>query len=105
MSQNHLLNDEFLKGLGARSYAGLVYYGKSQEPIGHIMCMHDTNDVDYKFMEDIIKLASLVVSSNLLLMQTQSELKCAVDQAQTDSLTQLQNRIVFDKACHKGALA
>lgn len=94
---------QFLTDLGAKSYAGLIYYGKAQKPIGHIMCMHDTNHVDFKFMEDVIKLASLVISSKLLLIHTQSELQNAVDQASTDSLTQLSNRSMFEKRCQQVA--
>ena len=94
-------NNPFLADLGAKSYAGLIYYGESGEPLGHIMCMHDSNNVDYKFMEDVVKLASLVISSNLLLVQAQSELKNAVDQASMDSLTQLLNRRMFEKHCQQ----
>jgi diguanylate cyclase (GGDEF)-like protein len=89
----------FLADLGAKSYAGLIYYGEGRKPLGHIMCMHDSNDVDYKFMEDVVKLASLVISSNLLLAQVQSELKEAIDQASIDSLTQLNNRRMFEESC------
>ncbi|MGB1238800.1 MAG: GGDEF domain-containing protein [Pseudomonadales bacterium] len=97
--------NEFLTQLGAVSYAGLVYYGREQEPIGHIMCMHDTSDVDYKYMEDVIKLASLAVSSRLLLTHTQSALESAVDLANTDTLTKLNNRKVFEQMCGQAAKA
>jgi diguanylate cyclase (GGDEF)-like protein len=96
--------NEMLRELGAKAYAGLVYYAKDQQPIGHIMCMHDSNDVDYKFMEDVIKLASLAISSNLLLVHAQSALKNAVDLANIDSLTQLQNRTSFEKMCSQASL-
>mgnify|MGYP000206318129 CR=1 FL=1 len=91
----------FLAELGAKSYAGLIYYGEERKPLGHIMCMHDSNDVDYKFMEDVVKLASLVISSNLLLAQAKSELKSAIDQASIDSLTQLYNRRMFEERCEQ----
>lgn len=89
--------NEFLKVLGAKSYAGLVYYGKDHLPIGHIMCMHDSSDVDYRYMEDVIKLASLAISSNLLLAHVEVALETAVEQAKQDSLTGLYNRKVFDE--------
>ncbi|MEH6442974.1 MAG: GGDEF domain-containing protein [Oceanospirillaceae bacterium] len=98
------IENEMLSELGAKSYAGLVYYGKDQQPIGHVMCMHDSNDVDYKFMEDVIKLASLAISSDLLLVHAQSALKDAVELANIDSLTQLQNRTAFEEMCSQASL-
>lgn len=93
--------NELLVQLGAKSYAGLVYYGKNHQPIGHIMGMHDSLDVDYQHVESVIKLATLAVSSHLMLSHTQSELNSVKNLVNLDGLTQLRNRQAFEYSCEK----
>jgi diguanylate cyclase (GGDEF)-like protein len=96
--------NELLVQLGAKSYAGLVYYGKDHQPIGHIMGMHDSLDVDYQHIENVIKLATLAISSHLMLSHTQSELKSVKSMVDFDGLTQLRNRKAFENSCDKLAI-
>jgi len=90
-------SNEALQQLGAHSYAGLIYRGADQQPIGHIMAIHDQRDVDYQHAEDVITLASLALSANMLLARANEELKTALEESRTDCLTGLHNRKMFDQ--------
>lgn len=91
--------DTALQEMGAKTYAGLIYRDANQKPIGHIMAMHDALGVDYHYAEDVITLAALALSADLLLANAESELRNVEEEARTDSLTNLYNRKMFDEHC------
>jgi len=86
-----------LQQMGASTYAGLIYRGGNQQPVGHIMAMHDQRDVDYRHVEDVITLASLALSSNMQLAHANDQLESALQASLTDPLTGLANRKQFDE--------
>lgn len=88
-------NEAFLK-MGAKTYAGLVYYGANGEPVGHIMALHNERNVDYQYAREVFDLASLMLSSHMLHNQTKEILAETEKQANTDSLTGILNRKAFD---------
>ncbi|MCV6589489.1 MAG: GGDEF domain-containing protein [Marinobacterium sp.] len=95
--------NEALQQIGAQTYAGLIYQGAQQQPVGHIMAIHDQRNVDYHHAEEVITLASLALSANMLLAQANDNLARALEESRTDSLTGLYNRKHFDEV--RAALA
>jgi diguanylate cyclase (GGDEF)-like protein len=90
-----------LKELGAQTYAGLVFIGADGLPIGHVMAMHDTKEVNFAHAEHIINIATLTLSAHFQLCCANDELKVAQRQAHEDKLTRIGNRFAFDKRIEK----
>jgi diguanylate cyclase (GGDEF)-like protein len=87
-----------LQEMGAHSYAGLVYRDSDGVPLGHIMAMHDNETVDIGACEDIIKIATSALSSNLELNNIQQRLNRVEKRVGADGLTGIGNRMAFDDA-------
>ena len=86
-----------LQKMGAKTYAGLVYRDKDNQAVGHIMAIHDHRDIDYRHTEEVLTLATLALSSHLMLDQTHQKLQTAIEESRTDPLTHLYNRKLFDE--------
>lgn len=90
-------DNPIIQQLGGQCYAGLVYTDEQNKPIGHIMAIHDQREVDYRLAEQVLALATLVVSSRLMLDESRHQLNTARHLARVDGLTQLYNRACFDE--------
>ncbi|PCI60173.1 MAG: hypothetical protein COB37_10005 [Kordiimonadales bacterium] len=88
---------KLIQDMGAKAYAGLVYHGPDNKPLGHIMTLHDKRDVDYKYTEEVLELACITLSAHMLVNQATHELKAAKLDAATDVLTGVGNRRAFDQ--------
>jgi diguanylate cyclase (GGDEF)-like protein len=86
-----------LQEMGAQTYAGLIYRNENGEPLGHIMAMHDTPDVDLGACEDVIKIATNALSSHLQLSSIQKRLSSVEKRVGADGLTGIKNRMAFDE--------
>lgn len=91
-------NYEALKEMGAQTYAGLIYRGKDNQPLGHIMAMHDSPDVDFGMTADVINIATIAMSSQFQLHSTVSQLQTAEKQVRSDGLTGIGNRLAYEDA-------
>lgn len=91
-------NYQALHEMGAQTYAGLVYRGKDNQPLGHIMAMHDHRDVDYTLAEEVINIATLALSSHFQLHKATVKLKEAQKQVKIDGLTGIGNRHAYADA-------
>lgn len=91
--------NQALQEMGAKTYAGTVYRDHEQKIIGHIMALHDERNLDYRHVENVLTLASLCLSSSLLIDQVQADLESAESEVGRDYLTGLNNRKSFDQDC------
>ena len=91
-------NYEALKEMGAQTYAGLIYRGKDNQPLGHIMAMHDSPDVDFGITADVINIATIAISSQFQLHNTVTQLQSAEKRVRSDGLTGIGNRLAYDDA-------
>lgn len=89
-------NYQSLHEMGAKTYAGLVYRGADNQPLGHVMVMHDKRDVDFALAEDVISIATLALASHFQLHNAKSQLKEVQKQAKVDALTGIGNRLAYD---------
>lgn len=87
-----------LQEMGAKNYAGLVYRNADGKPLGHIMAMHDSDDVNFSIAEDVINIATIALSSQFQLHKTVSQLANAEQRMRKDGLTGIGNRVAFDDA-------
>jgi diguanylate cyclase (GGDEF)-like protein len=87
-----------LHQIGAQTYAGLVYRGHDNQPLGHIMAMHDHRDVDFTLAEEVINIATLALSSHFQLHKTTIKLEEAQKKVQIDGLTGIGNRHAYTDA-------
>ncbi|GEA13377.1 GGDEF domain-containing protein [Alteromonas sp. KUL49] len=87
-----------LHDIGAKVYAGLVYRGADNQPLGHIMVMHDHKDVDFVLAEEVISVATLALSSYLQLHKTNNKLREVEAKANIDGLTGIGNRHAYQEA-------
>ncbi|MFL0808597.1 MAG: GGDEF domain-containing protein [Oceanobacter sp.] len=92
-----LPDNEALRVNNIKTYAGIVYRDNDNQPVGHIMVLHDEREVDYRHVEEVLKLATLALSSHLMLEKTNQRLQDALEESRTDSLTGLANRKLFDE--------
>lgn len=90
-------DNQALQHMGAQTYAGLIYRDNENQPVGHIMGIHDQRDVDYRHCEEVLTLATLALSSHLMLDHANRQLECALEESRTDPLTHLSNRKLFDE--------
>lgn len=97
-------HNQALKDMGAKTYAGTVYRDHEQNIIGHIMALHNERDVDHRHVENVLSLASLCLSSSLLIGQVQADLQHAENEVSSDYLTGLNNRKSFDQDCQRALL-
>jgi len=88
--------DEFLLGMGVKTYAGYVYRNKNNEVLGHVFLMHDNNNIDWILTEETLHMVSTIVGATLSLSHSEKEVKKQKGLAHTDALTQLNNRLAFD---------
>jgi diguanylate cyclase (GGDEF)-like protein len=93
-------DDKALKRMGAHWYAGTIYRGKDNLPVGHIYMFDDRPQVDMAAAEEALDLMTLMLGAELRLMQTEDMIEDAVLQARTDALTGLANRMAFDEDCN-----
>jgi diguanylate cyclase (GGDEF)-like protein len=91
-------NYQTLKDLGAKNYAGLVFKGTDGQPLGHIMVMHDSEEVDFAAAEHIIEMATLTLSAHFQLCCANEAIEEVTLLANQDKLTSLGNRLAFDTA-------
>lgn len=91
-------NYQALHELGAVNYAGLVFKGGDGKAIGHIMVMHDNQDVNFAYAQQIIDLASTALYSHFKLHNAKSQLEQIIMQANIDSLTKIGNRSAYESA-------
>jgi len=89
--------NQALQQMGAKTYAGLIYRDNDNLPVGHIMAIHDQRDVDYRHTEEVLTLATLALSSHLMLDRATQQLESALEESRTDALTCLYNRKLFDE--------
>lgn len=89
-------NYQSLHEMGAKTYAGLVYRGVDNQPLGHVMVMHDKRDVDFTLAEDVISVSTLALASHFQLHNAKSQLKEVQEQAKVDALTGIGNRLAYD---------
>jgi diguanylate cyclase (GGDEF)-like protein len=89
-------NYQALHEMGALAYAGLVYRDSNGHPLGHVMAMHDSRLVDFDEAEDVIKIATISIATQLQLTHSKSRLKKAERQVKLDSVTGISNRLAFD---------
>ena len=87
-----------LQEMGAKIYAGLVYRNADGKPLGHIMAMHDGENVNFSIAEDVINIATIALSSQFQLNKTVSQLASAEQRMRKDGLTGIGNRVAFDDA-------
>lgn len=85
-----------LHDMGAKTYAGLIYRGENNEPLGHVMALHDSANVDFSLAEDVINIATIALSSQFQLHDTVSQLHNAEQRLRADPLTGIGNRLAFD---------
>ena len=90
-----------LKEMGAQTYAGLVYRGSDNQPLGHVMAIHDHRDVDFTLAEDVINIATLALSTHFQLHRTTAKLKEAQEQVSIDCLTGIGNRHAYEEALRR----
>ena len=90
-------DNQALQQMGAKTYAGLIYRDNENQPVGHIMGIHDQRDVDYRHTEEVLTLATLALSSQLMLDKANRQLETALEESRTDALTRLYNRKLFDE--------
>ncbi|TDF38245.1 GGDEF domain-containing protein [Alteromonadaceae bacterium M269] len=88
-------NYSALEDIGAKTYAGLIYRGTDNQPLGHVMAMHDDRDVDFTLSEDVIGVATIALSSHFQLLKTTSQLREVEVQAKVDCLTNIGNRSAY----------
>ena len=86
-----------LQEAGIVNFAGLVYTDEQHQPIGHVLAMHDSSDVDYQHAKEVIELATQALSAHFCLNRSQNEMRCIAEQAHSDSLTGIGNRASFDQ--------
>ena len=89
--------DHLLTEMGATSYAGLIYRDRQHQAVGHILALHDSNDVDETLAEDLLRLASIVLGSQFELLKADAAVEKAEQESHTDSLTNLGNRRAFTR--------
>lgn len=94
-------NYQALHQMGVKTYAGLVYRGPDNQPLGHVMAMHDHRDVDFALAEEVINIATLALSSHFQLHKATVKLKEAQQQVKIDSLTGIGNRHAYADALAK----
>lgn len=92
-----------LHDMGAQTYAGLVYRGPDNQPLGHVMAMHDHPDVGYSLAEEVINIATLALSSHFQLHKTTAKLKEAQKKVKIDELTGIGNRSAYASAMEEVA--
>lgn len=88
-------NYKALHKIGAQTYAGIVYRGHDNQPLGHIMAMHDHRDVDFALAEEVINIATLALSSHFQLHKATAKLEEAQKKVKIDSLTGIGNRYAY----------
>jgi diguanylate cyclase (GGDEF)-like protein len=84
-----------LSDMGAKTYAGLVYRGTDNQPLGHVMAIHDSREVDFSVTEDVIGTATIALSSHFQLLKTHSKLVEVEALARVDCLTNIGNRQAY----------
>lgn len=89
-------NYQALHKMGAKTYAGLVYRGPDNQPLGHVMTMHDHRDVDFVLAEEVINIATLALSSHFQLHKATVQLKEVQQQVKIDTLTGVGNRHAYE---------
>ena len=84
-----------LSEMGAQTYAGLIYRGTDNQPLGHVMAIHDSREVDFIVAEDVIGAATIALSSHFQLLKTYSRLAEVEALATVDCLTNVGNRQAY----------
>ena len=85
-----------MQEMGAKTFAGLIYRGTDNQALGHVMAMHDHNDVDFGAAGDVIRIATVVLASQFQLHSTVTQLETAKQEGRMDSMTGIGNRLAFD---------
>ncbi|TRY31284.1 GGDEF domain-containing protein [Aliiglaciecola sp. M165] len=94
-------NYQALQDLGVKTYAGLVFRGPNGKPIGHIMAMHDSSDVNFAHAEEVIDIATMALSSHFQLRSATDQLEEVKILADKDPLTGIANRSAYEKTLEK----
>jgi diguanylate cyclase (GGDEF)-like protein len=94
-------NYQALQALGAQTYAGLIFRGSDNTPLGHIMVMHDQRDVDFGLAEDVINMTTLALSSHFQLQSANLKLKEVEAKVKVDGLTNIGNRYAYESEISK----
>jgi diguanylate cyclase (GGDEF)-like protein len=88
-------NYKALSDMGAQTYAGLIYRGMDNQPLGHVMAINDVREVDFTVAEDVISAATIAMSSHFQLLKTHSQLEEIEALAKVDCLTNIGNRQAY----------
>ncbi|WP_432797339.1 GGDEF domain-containing protein [Poriferisphaera sp. WC338] len=97
---NAFPNDKMLRDMGVQTYAGLIYKNRQNKAIGHVLAMHDSDDVDVNLCDHLLRTITHELSLYLELDSSQREIFKVRRLALTDHLTRLGNRSAFEHYAH-----
>ena len=86
-----------LAAMGARVYAGEVYYGPEGRPMGHVFVLHDSDTIDAVAVRRAVRTVRDFLGAELRLLEYRDRATREHREARTDALTGIGNRRAFQE--------